>query len=175
MNGTEWLDEALWQRLNAPTAEGSTLPNAAYVDPGFFLKEQACVFKKNWVFAEFAHKLSDTRTVYPVQMSGQSLLLTKDTDGVIRAFHNVCIHRGAALVGGGAVGRHDRRGDGETAAAASDDATVAGGEGDDGDREEAAEQDEGEQACEQSGTTREPVRGRRRAWATGLGCHGAAP
>ena len=98
MNGTEWLDEALWQRLNAPTAEGSTLPNAAYVDPGFFLKEQACVFKKNWVFAEFAHKLSDTRTVYPVQMSGQSLLLTKDTDGVIRAFHNVCIHRGAALV-----------------------------------------------------------------------------
>ena len=98
MNGTEWLDEALWQRLNAPTAEGSTLPNDAYVDPAFFDAERECVFKRSWVFAEFAHHLRGTGAVRPVEVAGQSLLLTKDTDGVIRAFHNVCIHRGAALV-----------------------------------------------------------------------------
>jgi choline monooxygenase len=98
LNKTQWLDEALWQRLNAPTSEGSTLPNAAYIDPEFFQEEREWVFKKNWVFAEFAHKLAETGTVRPVQVAGQSLLLTKDTDGIIRAFHNVCIHRGAALI-----------------------------------------------------------------------------
>ncbi|MEO1847520.1 MAG: aromatic ring-hydroxylating dioxygenase subunit alpha, partial [Pseudomonadota bacterium] len=81
MNKTQWLDEALWQRLNAPTSEGSTLPNAAYIDPEFFQEEREWVFKKNWVFAEFAHKLAETGTVHPVQVAGQSLLLTKDTDG----------------------------------------------------------------------------------------------
>ena len=98
MNGNKWFDSALWERLSASTAEGSTLPNAAYVDPDFFEAEKDCVFKNSWVFAEFAHLLPKTGSVRPVEVAGQSLLLAKDTDGIIRAFHNVCIHRGAALV-----------------------------------------------------------------------------
>ena len=98
MNGNQWFDSTRWDRLSAPTAEGSTLPNAAYVDPGFFEAERDCVFKNSWVFAEFAHLLGEVGSVRPVEVAGQSLLLTRDTDGIIRAFHNVCIHRGAALV-----------------------------------------------------------------------------
>mgnify|MGYP003327753578 FL=1 len=98
MNGNEWFDSALWERLSASTAEGSTLPNAAYMDPDFFEAEKDCVFKNSWVFAEFAHLLPKPGSVRPVEVAGQSLLLAKDTDGIIRAFHNVCIHRGAALV-----------------------------------------------------------------------------
>ena len=98
MNGNKWFDSALWERLSASTAEGSTLPNAAYVDPDFFEAERDCVFKNSWVFAEFAHLLPKPGSVRPVEVAGQSLLLAKDTDGIIRAFHNVCIHRGAALV-----------------------------------------------------------------------------
>lgn len=98
MNGNEWFDSTLWERLSASTAEGSTLPNTAYVDPDFFEAERDCVFKNSWVFAEFAHLLPKPGSVRPVEVAGQSLLLAKDTDGIIRAFHNVCIHRGAALV-----------------------------------------------------------------------------
>ena len=98
MNGNQWFDSTRWDRLSAPTAEGSTLPNAAYVDPGFFEAERDCVFKNSWVFAEFAHLLPEPGSVRPVEVAGQSLLLTKDTDGVVRAFHNVCIHRGAVLI-----------------------------------------------------------------------------
>ena len=98
MNGNEWFDSTLWERLSASTAEGSTLPNAAYVDPDFFEAERDCVFKNSWVFAEFSHLLPKTGSVRPVEVAGQSLLLAKDTDGIIRAFHNGCIHRGAALV-----------------------------------------------------------------------------
>ena len=98
MSDNQWFDQELWQRLSAPTAEGSALPNVAYVDPDFFAAERDCVFKRHWVFAEFAHLLAEPGSVRPVEVAGQSLLLTKDADGGIRAFHNVCIHRGAVLI-----------------------------------------------------------------------------
>ena len=67
MNGNQWFDSTRWDRLSAPTAEGSTLPNAAYVDPGFFEAEKDCVFKNSWVFAEFAHLLPEPGAVRPVE------------------------------------------------------------------------------------------------------------
>ena len=95
---TALFDDELEHRLNLPTEDGSALPNAAYTSGEFFSLEQALVFRNTWVFAGFAHQLTNKGDMLPVEIGGQPLVLVKGDDLVIRAFHNVCRHRGAKLV-----------------------------------------------------------------------------
>ena len=99
MGNDHWFDPDLWTRITEPTAQGSALPNAAYTDSAFFKLEQNSLFKKTWVFAAFAHKLPNVGDLLPVEVAGQPILLAKSDETAIRAFHNVCRHRGAMLVG----------------------------------------------------------------------------
>ncbi|MDH3387966.1 MAG: aromatic ring-hydroxylating dioxygenase subunit alpha [Gammaproteobacteria bacterium] len=87
-------------RLDRPTAEGSGLPNLTYTCPDFYRLEQQTVFRNNWVFAGFAHRLARVGDMLPVEIAGQPVVLVKSEDGFIRAFHNACRHRGAQLVTG---------------------------------------------------------------------------
>ena len=98
MGNDHLFDPDLWTRITDPTAQGSALPNAAYTDSAFFKLEQNSLFKNTWVFAAFAHKLPNVGDVLPVEVAGQPILLAKSNETVIRAFHNVCRHRGAKLV-----------------------------------------------------------------------------
>jgi choline monooxygenase len=100
-----FFDQDLVDRLYARTEDGSALPNIAYTSEAFFQFEQATVFRKTWVFAEFAHKFENPGHMVPVEISGQPIVLVKGEDHVIRAFHNVCRHRGAQLVNQELCGR----------------------------------------------------------------------
>ena len=101
------FDDDLARRLNQPTEDGSALPNAAYVSQDFFTLEQQTVFRQTWVFAGFAHQLVGAGDMQPVEIAGQPLVLVKDADNTIRAFHNVCRHRGARLVNEPQTGRQN--------------------------------------------------------------------
>ncbi len=90
----KWMSDG---RLEQPVAEASGLPNLCYTDADFFKLEQQTVFRNNWVFAAFAHELQQVGDMLPVEIAGQPLVLVRDSQG-IRAFHNVCRHRGARLV-----------------------------------------------------------------------------
>ena len=70
MSGNQWFDQELWQRLSVPTAEGSALPNVAYVDPDFFAAERDCFFKRHWIFLEFAHLLAEPGSGCPFEVAG---------------------------------------------------------------------------------------------------------
>lgn len=95
---TALFDKDLEHRLNLPAEAGSALPNAAYTNGEFFALEQQTVFRNTWVFAGFAHQLADQGDMLPVEIAGQPLVLVKGDDAVVRAFHNVCRHRGAKLI-----------------------------------------------------------------------------
>ncbi|MDH3763832.1 MAG: aromatic ring-hydroxylating dioxygenase subunit alpha [Gammaproteobacteria bacterium] len=95
---TDFLRQVGDGRLDKPTAEGSGLPNLSYTCADFFRLEQQTVFRNNWVFAGFAHRLAAAGDMYPVEVAGQPIVLARADDGIIRAFHNVCRHRGARLV-----------------------------------------------------------------------------
>jgi choline monooxygenase len=94
----DFFDEDLERRLNLPTEEGSALPNNAYTCDAFHMFEQEKVFRNSWVFAAFVHQLPDPGDMLPVEIAGQPLVIVRDHDLNIRAFHNVCRHRGAKLV-----------------------------------------------------------------------------
>lgn len=94
----EFLQQVQDGRLDKPVAEASGLPNLAYTCPDFFALEQQTVFRNNWVFAGFMHQFGKAGDMQPVEVAGQPVVLVLAEDHGIRAFHNVCRHRGAQLV-----------------------------------------------------------------------------
>ena len=66
----------------------------------------ACrALERSWVCVARASELT-RETVVPVSVAGAALLVTRDRDGALHAFHNVCSHRGHPL----AEERCERRG-----------------------------------------------------------------
>ena len=94
----EFIDSDRRKRIEAPTETGSALPNAAYTSQAFYDLEQQTVFRNNWIFATFAHQIPDIGDMQPLEVAGQPVVLVRGEDQQIRAFHNVCRHRGAKLV-----------------------------------------------------------------------------
>jgi choline monooxygenase len=85
-------------RLFRPTGEAVGLPGAAYTDPAFFAAERDLTFSRNWVCAGVAGDLPAAGDQVPLEIAGMPLLLVRGQDDQIRAFHNICRHRGAQLV-----------------------------------------------------------------------------
>ncbi len=93
-------------RAAAGMALARGLPREAYTSEAFFAAENERLFAKAWVFAGFAHELEKPGDAVPVTVAGQPMMLLRDRGGEVRAFHNVCRHRGALLVDApGNVGR----------------------------------------------------------------------
>jgi len=94
----DFLEQMNDGRLDKPVGEGSGLPNLAYTCADYYALEQQTVFSNNWVFAAFAHRLESIGDMLPIEIAGQPMVLVKEDKSRIRAFHNVCRHRGAKLV-----------------------------------------------------------------------------
>jgi choline monooxygenase len=84
--------------LRRPIESARALPAAAYTDADFFALERKLIFHRNWIGIAFGHDIPAPGDAMPVDAAGMPLILLRDRDGEIRAFHNVCRHRGAALL-----------------------------------------------------------------------------
>tara|TARA_Y100000590_G_scaffold421474_1_gene525182 strand:+ start:3260 stop:4345 length:1086 start_codon:yes stop_codon:yes gene_type:complete len=70
----------------------------AYTDEDFWIKECSTIYNDNWVFAGFVHELNKLGDVLPITIAKKPILLVKNKNGNIVAFHNVCSHRCLKLV-----------------------------------------------------------------------------
>jgi choline monooxygenase len=95
----EILSPRMLDAINRPTEDAICLPNDAYTAAAFLDAERKTVFAENWIFAGVGAEISDAGDVLPVMVAGLPLLLLRDAAGAVRAFHNVCRHRGMQLVG----------------------------------------------------------------------------
>ncbi|MEQ8665102.1 MAG: aromatic ring-hydroxylating dioxygenase subunit alpha [Rhodospirillales bacterium] len=80
------------------TTPRAGLPSSAYCDEEFWNAECATVFTDNWVCAGFAHEIPRAGDAFPTTVAGQPIVLVRDHDNQIGAFHNVCRHRCLKLV-----------------------------------------------------------------------------
>jgi len=87
------------QLREGPVPDIGTEPLRAdrYYDPDFFAKEVEHVWKKTWQFACREEEIPNSGDVLVYDVVGKSLLITRQSDGSIRAFHNSCLHRGRKL------------------------------------------------------------------------------
>ena len=74
-----------------------TLPARAYTDPQWFGEEMDRVFAQMWIAVGRAEELDRPGAFIRRDIAGASALIVRATDGSLRAFHNVCRHRGTRL------------------------------------------------------------------------------
>ncbi|MEU4331493.1 aromatic ring-hydroxylating oxygenase subunit alpha [Nonomuraea dietziae] len=74
-----------------------TLPGHYYTDQELFAREQKNIFEAMWFCAVRSSDLPKPGSFKTVQVGGESILVTRARDRTVRAFFNVCRHRGAQL------------------------------------------------------------------------------
>lgn len=76
------------------------IPAEPYYDPAWFDLEGKAVFMRNWLQIGHICELPEPGSFIrrEVEFASASLLIVRGADGKIRAFHNVCTHRGTQLV-----------------------------------------------------------------------------
>ena len=75
----------------------ATLPGDWYTDEDLFTREQKSIFESMWFCAARSADLATPGAFRTVQVGRESVLLSRARDRTIRAFFNVCRHRGARL------------------------------------------------------------------------------
>ena len=81
----------------ATDVTSTTLPAGYYTDPAYFARESERLFQRMWLFAG-RHDDAPAAGSYVTRRFGNAnILLVRDDGGTLRAFHNVCRHRGTLL------------------------------------------------------------------------------
>lgn len=77
-----------------------TLPAETYRDPRQFARERERIFAAEWGLFSLAERVSAPGAYVTGTLAGYPIVVLRGEDGRLRAFHNVCRHRGAALLAG---------------------------------------------------------------------------
>jgi Rieske 2Fe-2S family protein len=75
----------------------ATLPGATYTNEAVFAAEQERIFEAVWFCAARSSDLTGPGSFRTVQVGRESVLLTRNRKGEVRAYFNICRHRGARL------------------------------------------------------------------------------
>ncbi len=75
----------------------STLPGHFYTDPQIFALEQAKIFEDMWFCAIRASDVARPGQYRTVQVGSESIIISRSRKGEVRAFFNICRHRGIKL------------------------------------------------------------------------------
>ncbi|MET1415237.1 aromatic ring-hydroxylating dioxygenase subunit alpha [Roseibium sp. HPY-6] len=76
---------------------GYSLPQAFYTDETVFQADLKHIWQKDWVFAAVSSEIPKTGNFITLQIGAYSVIVVRGTDGVVRAFHNSCRHRGSRI------------------------------------------------------------------------------
>ncbi|MFE0763300.1 aromatic ring-hydroxylating oxygenase subunit alpha [Streptomyces smyrnaeus] len=103
---TESAEKArIWSAV-ARRVAGRSLEGAFYTDRDFFDLDIAAVFVRQWIFVAVEAELPEPGDYATVEVGPYSVIVLRDDEEELRAFHNVCRHRGARILeaGNGSVG-----------------------------------------------------------------------
>jgi choline monooxygenase len=77
-----------------------TLPWSWYSDPAVLQLEQERIFRRSWQYVGRTDELPQRGSYVATRIGDVPVLLVRDEDGALRAFLNVCRHRGSLLCDG---------------------------------------------------------------------------
>jgi glycine betaine catabolism A len=77
--------------------EARTLPARYYTDPGLFRRELEAIHYEMWLHAGRTEELEGPGCYFLVRFAGVNVIVLRDAQGSIAAFHNTCRHRGTLL------------------------------------------------------------------------------
>src|SRR6056297_623497 len=80
------------------TDETNALPARYFTEPEVHEMEQTKIFGKYWTYAGHANCIEEPGEFFTRTIGGRQVIIVRDHDGEIRAFFNVCAHRGSKMV-----------------------------------------------------------------------------
>lgn len=92
-------------KLPEPEISQGPIDGARYHSKAFMEQEWDKLWTKTWLIAGLESQIPNTGDYISCEIGMESIVCTRDADGKVRAFYNVCQHRGNRLV-------HDEQGSG---------------------------------------------------------------
>ena len=83
--------------LLAQRQPGYSLPRDFYVDEDMFRADMKAVYETDWLFACSATEIPRPGDYLTLQVGDNPIVVLRNRDGGIAAFHNTCRHRGSKL------------------------------------------------------------------------------
>ncbi|NBN77944.1 Rieske 2Fe-2S domain-containing protein [Microvirga tunisiensis] len=77
--------------------EGYSLDQAFYTDPEYFRLDLDLIWYRDWLFVGHDCEVARAGSFFTVQVGDYPVVILRDSDGQIRAFHNSCRHRGSRV------------------------------------------------------------------------------
>ena len=97
---TRWNDGVDRTRAVSPdiTAETNALPTNCFTDPEVWELEKETIFSRYWIYAGHENCIPDAGDYFTRTVGDKQVIVARDEDGEVRAFYNVCAHRGSKMV-----------------------------------------------------------------------------
>jgi phenylpropionate dioxygenase-like ring-hydroxylating dioxygenase large terminal subunit len=83
---------------NVPDYGGRVMRRDPYTDPIQFELEREKVLNTTWLLAAHSSQVAETGDWVSFESHGETVVITRQPDGSLAAFHNVCRHRGPSFV-----------------------------------------------------------------------------
>ncbi len=77
---------------------GRPMPGHFYTDPSVFDADLDLIFGRQWFFATTEAEVAEAGDYVTIDVGTRSIIVIRSDDEVVRAFHNVCRHRGARVL-----------------------------------------------------------------------------
>ena len=84
----------------ATLADGRTIPFDWYSDPAVLRLERERIFRRTWQYAGRADQVAEPGAFFTCDLGGVPIVVVRDKEGDLRAFLNVCRHRGSLVCEG---------------------------------------------------------------------------
>ena len=81
-------------------AAGRTIPFDWYVDPAVLRLERDRIFHRTWQYAGRGEQVAEPGAFFTCEAGGIPIVVVRDQDAELRAFLNVCRHRGSLICEG---------------------------------------------------------------------------
>jgi Rieske 2Fe-2S family protein len=77
--------------------DGHGMPRAFYLTDSLYAAELQTIWQGGWLFAGFAFEIANPGDFLTLTVDAAPVLVIRGDDGTVRAFHNVCRHRGTQI------------------------------------------------------------------------------
>jgi Rieske 2Fe-2S family protein len=84
----------------SPLERARHAPPGIYSDPEIFALEKERIFMREWLFVARVEEVENPGDYLALRVLGEPVVLARDPAGTLRAFANVCLHRGVEVACG---------------------------------------------------------------------------
>jgi phenylpropionate dioxygenase-like ring-hydroxylating dioxygenase large terminal subunit len=94
------LDRPDLVAVRRPVTEASHAPGWLYASPDVYRLEVEKLFMRDWLFVGRTEEVANPGDYLSLRIGGEPIVIARAADGVLAAFYNMCVHRGAEVAEG---------------------------------------------------------------------------